>query len=205
MKENDGLQSIGIYIFDDVELLDFAGPLQVFSAARYLDDVLIPVIDLVGPKPQITVAKSQMQVVVQKLLKDAGGYDLFLIPGGFGTRPILENTEELEHLKRISEASKFLASVCTGSLVLARLGMLKGLTATTHFGAIDLLRKIEPNLTVDRSRRYIDNGRIIISEGVSAGIDMSFHLLARFFSQELSDTVKRYIEYYPEKEGEVCS
>lgn len=195
------LNSIGIYLFDDVELLDFAGPLQVFSATRYLDNTLIPIIDLIGPKKQITVSKTGMKVSVHKTLEEAGTYDLFLIPGGFGTRGIIKNDDELAMLRELTDRCSTITSVCTGSLVLARMGYLKGLTATTHYGAVDLLKELEPEVTVDRSRRFIDNGRIVISEGVSAGIDMSFYLLERFISKEVSDTVRKYIEYYPEKRG----
>jgi transcriptional regulator GlxA family with amidase domain len=85
-------------------------------------------------------------------------------------------------------------------LVLAKLGVLGGLKATTHFAATDIMNKIDPTINVDRSKRYYDNGKYVIAEGVSAGIDMSFYLLKRLFSEEVSDKVKKYIEYYPVKE-----
>ena len=191
------LNSVGILLFDDVELLDFAGPLQVFSAARYVDDKVLPVIETIGASKTISVAKCDLRIEVHTAIDNAGPYDLFLIPGGMGTRALIKDEEMLSQIDRIFEASSVNCSVCTGSLVLAQLGKLSGMAATTHYAATDLLTKLDNSIVVDRSRRVIDHGDVVISEGVSAGIDMSFHLLTRYFGREFSDTVRRYIEYYP--------
>ena len=125
--------------------------------------------------------------------------DLFIIPGGFGTRLLVKDNDALRKIDKLTQKSELNASVCTGSLVLAKLMKLNHLKATTHFAATDLLTKLDPSIIVDRSKRYHDHGHIIVAEGVSAGIDMSFHLLRKNYGSEVADKVKKYIEYYPEK------
>ena len=191
---------IGILLFDGVELLDFAGPMQVLSSAAYVDEQLVESIKTIGLTREISVSKTTLKIKVDELLHNVENLDLLVIPGGFGTREIVKNEGYLNALSPLVEQSKVVASVCTGSLVLAKLGVLGGLRATTHFAAVDLMAKLDPTITIDRSKRYYDNGKYVIAEGVSAGIDMSFHLLERLFSQEVSDQVRKYIEYYPEKE-----
>jgi len=192
---------IGVLLFDGVELLDFAGPIQVLSSAAYVDEQLIESIKTIGFTREISVSKTTLKIQVDELLQNVESLDLLVIPGGFGTREIVKNEGYLNALSPLVEQSDVVASVCTGSLVLAKLGVLSGLRATTHFAAVDLMSKLDPTITIDRSKRYYDNGKYVIAEGVSAGIDMSFHLLTRLFSQEVSDEVRKYIEYYPEKEG----
>jgi transcriptional regulator GlxA family with amidase domain len=191
---------IGILLFDGVELLDFAGPMQVLSSAAYVDEGLIESIQTIGLSREITVSKTSMKIAVDELLQNVNELDLLVIPGGFGTREIIKNQGYLNSLEPLVDSTPVVASVCTGSLVLAKLGVLGGLKATTHFAATDIMNKIDPTINVDRSKRYYDNGKYVIAEGVSAGIDMSFYLLKRLFSEEVSDKVKKYIEYYPVKE-----
>lgn len=192
------MKKVGVLIFNDVELLDFAGPLQVFSAANYVDqDHLRPPLTI-GTKSKIRVSKSKISITCNKRISSRIKLDLFIIPGGFGTRPILEDKKLLAKIDKIISNSTVTASVCTGSLILAKLGYLSNRTATTHFAAVDLLESLDETITVDRTKRYIDHGDIVVSEGVSAGIDMSFYLLEKFYGKPFSDEVRKYIEYYPE-------
>lgn len=193
------IKKVGILIFNDVELLDFAGPLQVFSAANYVDDDLLSVPMTIGTKSKVRVSKSKISITCNKRISGRIKLDLFIIPGGFGTRSILEDKKLLTKIDKIIANSKVTASVCTGSLILAKLGYLKDKTATTHFAAVDLLQNLDETITVDRSKRYIDHGDIVVAEGVSAGIDMSFYLLEKYYGKSLSDEVRKYIEYYPEQ------
>jgi len=192
------IKKVGVLIFNDVELLDFAGPLQVFSAANYVDDDLLGIPLTIGTKSKVRVSKSKISITCNKRISGRIKLDLFIIPGGYGTRPILEDKKLLAKIDKIISNSKVTASVCTGSLILAKLGYLENKTATTHFAAVDLLQSLDDTITVDRSKRYIDHGDIIVAEGVSAGIDMSFYLLEKFYGKALSDEVRKYIEYYPE-------
>jgi len=114
-----------------------------------------------------------------------------------GTRPIIKNQASLISIDDLLSRTKIVATVCTGSLILAQLGRLKDKKATTHFMALDKLKSIDASIDIDRSRRYHDHGDVIISEGVSAGIDMSLHLIARFYGDDKADKVRKYVEYYP--------
>jgi len=121
--------------------------------------------------------------------------DILLIPGGFGTRREMNNSAVLDWIKHLAQNTEHLLSVCTGSLVLAKAGLLDGLAATTHHGALSLLQEIAPKTTIDATKRFIDNGEIIVSAGVSAGIDMSLHVVAKLLGKEQAWETARYIEY----------
>jgi len=193
------MKKIGTLLFDDVELLDFAGPLQVFSSLSYLEehqDVETPTI---GLTPQIKVSKNGLHIQPDHTIDSfQGELDVLVIPGGMGTRAIIKDDQALSHISELIGRSSIVASVCTGSLILAKLGKLNGLKATTHYAALDILTKLDPSIIVDRSKRYHDHGSVIVSEGVSAGIDMSLHLIKKHVSPEAADTIRKYIEYYPE-------
>lgn len=194
------LKNIGILLFDDVELLDFAGPVQVFSSFKYMYPEDCDSVITIGLTDQIKVSKLGMIITPDVTIdKFDHSLDLFIIPGGFGTRPLIKDEASLKKIDHLAVKSHINASVCTGSLVLAKLKKLSHLQATTHFAATDILTKLDPTIIVDRSKRYHDHGQIIVSEGVSAGIDMSFHLLNREYGTEKSNQVRKYIEYYPEK------
>lgn len=193
------IKKVGILMFDEIELLDFAGPLQVFSAANYIDKDFIRTPITIGIKKKIKVSKSNILVTCHKRISSRIKLDLLIIPGGFGTREILKNNKTLDKVDKLIANSTFVATVCTGSLILAKLGYLSGKTATTHFGAVELMQRIDESIIVDRTKRFIDHEDIFVSEGVSAGIDMSFYLLEKFCSKALSEEVRKYIEYYPEK------
>jgi len=192
------IKSIGMLLFEDVELLDFAGPLEVFGAANYVNDGQLYSIETIAPTKQIQISKSLLNVNVDQIL-DGQSYDLFLIPGGFGTRPIVKDDSLLALIKQTIDNSKIIASICTGSLILAKLGFLSGKEVCSHHLSYDILQKLDSSVRINKEARYMDHGRIITAAGVSAGIDMSFHLLRRFYGDELAKTVRSYIEYFPEK------
>jgi len=173
------IKSIGMLLFEDVELLDFAGPLEVFGAANYVKDGTLFSIETVAPTKEINVSKSLLSVTVDKIL-DGQSYDLFLIPGGFGTRPIVKDDKLLSLINKSIENSKIIASICTGALILAKLGLLSGKEVCSHHLSYDILQKIDPTICINKETRYMDHDRIVTAAGVSAGIDMSFHLLRRF-------------------------
>ena len=122
------MRTVGILLFDDVELLDFAGPLEVFSTANYIGDNDLLVVETIGLTERIKVNKSELDIKPDKVISDTLVFDLFIIPGGFGTRPIINSEETLELIDKVianSKNWKVTATVCTGSLILAKLGYLK--------------------------------------------------------------------------------
>lgn len=188
------MKTIKILLFDGVELLDFAGPLEVFSVASYLQDEPVLHVSTIAFKNEIQVSKTGLRIIPNEIAS-ANPTDLLIIPGGIGTRYIVKEEEELGQINKLIQNSEMTASVCTGALILGKLGYLKSLKATTHHLGIEDLRALDPSIQIDANERFIDNGQILTSAGISAGIDMSLHLVERFFSKELREDVESYMEY----------
>lgn len=187
-------KTAGVLLFDDVELLDFAGPMEVLSATTYLLKNDGYDVTTIAPTTTIRVNKSNMIINPTRLIDESDGFDLFVIPGGMGTRSIVKDPPLLQKVDKVIQKSKRIASVCTGSLILAQLGYLKDADATSHHLALDLLKKIEPTCNV-KNQRYVDNGRFVISAGVSAGIDMAFHIVEQEYGKDTRTKIEEYIEY----------
>lgn len=194
--------NVGILIFQDVEVLDFAGPFEVFSRTRLEPGVESRRSDASAPFHVFTVAKTDelvrctggLEVLPAHTFEDAPRIDLLLVPGGFGTRALLNDEETLGWIRQIASRARQTTSVCTGSLLMAKAGVLSGHRATTHWGALDLLASLDPNLRVEGEARVVDDG-VISSAGVSAGIDMAFYVVEKLFGREVADETARYIEY----------
>lgn len=195
--------NVGILIFDGVEVLDFAGPFEVFSRTR-----LVPGVEsrrsedsapfhvfTVARSPGTVVAVGRLHVVPEYTFDDAPRIDLLVVPGGFGTRALLDDEETLAWVRGIAEGSRRVASVCTGALVLARAGLLSGRSAATHWGAHDLLSRIDPSVTVERERRVVADGDVLTSAGVAAGIDLAFRVVEDVCGRDVAEETARYIEY----------
>jgi transcriptional regulator GlxA family with amidase domain len=188
-------RNVGILIFDDVEVLDFSGPFEVFAVAGRQ---IVPgafTVFTIGRSLDPVTARNGLSVNPRATMADAPPVDLLLIPGGYGTRQLMHDAAVIDWIKKRAPQAELVLSVCTGSLLLAVAGLLEGLSATTHHGALDLLREVAPNTTVRDDLRVVDNGRVITSAGVSAGIDMSFHVVAKLLSPEIAAETARYIEY----------
>ena len=194
--------NVGILIFDDVEVLDFAGPFEVFSRTRTVPGGESWRSDEHAPFTVFTVAKTAapvattggLQVTPHYGFADAPQIDLVLVPGGFGTRALSDDQATLDWIRGTSGSASLTTSVCTGSLLLAKAGLLEGKRATTHFGALDLLEELDAGVTVERHLRWVDDG-IVTSAGVAAGIDMAFHVVERLCGQAVADETAAYIEY----------
>jgi transcriptional regulator GlxA family with amidase domain len=199
--------NVGILLFPDVEVLDFAGPFEVFSRTRLTPGVESRRSDETAPFNVFTVAKSLIKIVATGGLTLLPAYsfsdhpkiDLLLVPGGFGTRSLLVDQETLEWIRNVSSNATLTTSVCTGALLLSKAGLLKGVEATTHWAAMELLESINQadrlNLRIVRDVRFTDSGSVITSAGVSAGIDMALHVVERKFGKEIADETATYMEY----------
>jgi transcriptional regulator GlxA family with amidase domain len=194
--------NVGILLFDNVEVLDFAGPFEVFSRTRLLPGVEARRSEEGAPFQVFTVARTRdpitatggLTVVPRHGFADAPRIDLLVVPGGFGTRRLLNDEETLGWIRRTAAAARQVTSVCTGALLLARAGLLEGRRATTHWGALDLLDSLGAGVTVERTSRVVDDG-VITSAGVASGMDMAFHVVETLFGREVADETARYIEY----------
>jgi transcriptional regulator GlxA family with amidase domain len=182
-------------IFDDVEVLDFCGPFEVFSVANHFTDPPSFRVLTVAEKVEPIVTRGGLGVNPHHTLPDCPRPDILLIPGGQGTRKEMHNPTLISWIQKVAASAELILSVCTGSLLLATAGLLEGLEATTHHLAIDLLRQTAPKTTVQADRRFVDNGRIICSAGIAAGIDMSLHVVGRLLGQEVAQKTARRTEY----------
>lgn len=202
MLERRDVRNVGILIFDNVEVLDFAGPFEVFSRTRLVPGPESRRSDDSAPFHVFTVARTTdpvtatggLVVVPQHGFADAPRIDLLVVPGGFGTRPLLHDEETLDWIRRTAASAQQVTSVCTGSLLLGKAGLLEGRKATTHWAALDLLESLGTGAAVQRDLRVVDDG-IITSAGVASGIDMSFYVVERLCGRDVADETARYIEY----------
>jgi transcriptional regulator GlxA family with amidase domain len=194
--------NVGVLLFDGVALLDVAGPFEVLNRARIEpgvesrrteDDALFEVFTVAKTKEPVN-ATGGIVLVPRHSFADAPRIDLLLVPGGFGTRPLLQDAETIDWIRRTAASAKRTASVCTGALLLARAGLLDGRRATTHWGAFGLLASLAKDVHVDREARFVDDG-VMTSAGVASGMDLALHIVETVFGRAVADETARYIEY----------
>ena len=194
--------SVGILIFDDVEVLDFAGPFEVFSRTRLEPGIESRRSDKGAPFDVFTVARTGdpvsaiggLRVVPAYSFDTAQQIDLLVVPGGFGTRALLEDQTTLDWITGVAGSARHVTSVCTGALLLARAGLLEGRRATTHWGALDTLAGLDSSIIVERDERVVDD-IVITSAGVAAGIDMALWVVEKLHGREVADETAHYIEF----------
>jgi transcriptional regulator GlxA family with amidase domain len=194
--------NVGILLYDDVEVLDFAGPFEVFSRTRLTPGAESRRSEDSAPFQVFTVAKTKQNIrAVGNLIvephysfSDAPRIDIVVIPGGWGSRKAMQDPEILGWTQRAARTARYTSSVCTGALVLARAGLLAGRRATTHWAAYDLLNSLGEGVKVIRDVRVVQDG-IFSSAGVSAGIDMAFTLVEEICGPSVADETAHYIEY----------
>ena len=194
--------NVGILIFDEVELLDMAGPYEVFTTAARVHGRSQPA----GTPPLFNVftlarsaapvqARAGLRLQPDRTLDDHPLLDCAIVPGGVVDAE-LGQAALMDWIRAQAQTPvRILASVCTGALLLAQAGVLDGLEATTHWEDVDALRALRPGLRVLEGRRWVDGGRIVSSAGISAGIDMSLHLVERLHSRELALRTARQLEF----------
>lgn len=188
-------RTVAIVLFDEIEVLDFAGPFEVFSVCGRRSQLDPFDVFTVSERGQTIRARNGLVVTPLYSFENAPAPDILLVPGGFGTRREMKNPVMLEWVARHGKRCEFLLSVCTGALVLACAGLLDGLSATTHHLAFDELRAVAPRTNIREGERIVDNGRVVLSSGVSAGIDMSLHMVSRLLGDDLARETARYMEY----------
>jgi transcriptional regulator GlxA family with amidase domain len=195
---------VAVFIFNEVEVLDFAGPFEVFSVAglRTLPEAPFDVFTVA--QFETIEVRNNLTVKPTYTFANAPNADIILIPGGggrhadgtpFGSRREMNNPIVLNWVKQQAVQAKLVLSVCTGSLILGKAGLLDGLEATTHFKAIDGLREISDRIHVKENVRFVDNGSVITSAGISAGIDMSLYTVGKLFGKEVADETAAYMQY----------
>jgi transcriptional regulator GlxA family with amidase domain len=188
-------RTVGILLFDDAEVLDFAGPFEVFSVCGRRSQLDPFHVVTVSERGQPITARNGLVVTPRHSFANCPPLDIVLVPGGFGTRREMRNAVVLEWVTARARSCEFLLSVCTGSLILASAGLLERRHATTHHMAFAELRAAAPGASIHESARIVDNGTLLCSSGVSAGIDMALYLVSRLHGDDVARETARYMEY----------
>jgi transcriptional regulator GlxA family with amidase domain len=191
---------VGILLYNEVEVLDFAGPFQVFTTATRVyagehpgTPRLFEVMTIAADS-QPVLARGGLQVLPSDTINNPAHLDVLIVPGGIHAAQ-LERQPVIEWIARKAAETMVTASVCTGAFLLAKARLLDGKSVTTHWEDIQDLRKMFPNILVVENQRWVDEGRIVTSAGISAGIDMSLYLVARLADHELAVKTARQMEY----------
>ena len=193
-----GGPSIGIALFEGVEELDWAGPWEVLGSwARHFPEDGARVWTMSRAPGVVTCAKGA-RVLADHTWADHPHLDVLVYPGGQGTRAQLGDAEIRRWVQAVAAEARLVTSVCTGALVLADAGLLDRRPATTHWASLELLAELGEDVEVRGEERFVDDGDVVTAAGVSAGIDMALHLVARFAGAERARQVQKVIQYYPE-------
>ena len=186
---------VAILIFDDVEVLDFAGPFEVFAVTDELRGHAEFHTFTVSDLKATVRAKNGLKVVPDFTIETCPQAAVLVIPGGSGSRALLNRPLLLEWVRKQARGAEIVMSVCTGVRVLAKAGLLDGLRVTTHHENFDEVQTLAPAATIARGERLTDNGKICTSAGIAAGIDLSLHVVARLLGAEAAVTTACYMEY----------
>ncbi len=195
---------VGIVVFEEIEVLDFCGPFEVFSATRLNEDrrreepspfeVL-----LIAEKIAPVVTAGGMEVIPDQSFASCPKLDILVVPGGWGTRKELHNPAMIEWLRLRASEVETLTSVCTGAMLLGAIGVLDGHRATTHWRSLDWMRESFPAVTVVYDQHVAEDGAILTSAGIAAGIDLALKVVARYCGEAVARATARHMEYpYPE-------
>ena len=184
-----------IFIFNDAEVLDFAGPFEVFNVANTVAEQQLFNVFLVAESEQIIFAKNNFRVLPDYDFTEVPEADILIIPGGSGRKIQMHHVPALNWIKHEAERASLVLSVCTGSFILGNAGLLNNLAATTHHGSYDEFEKEFPATQLIRGVKYVDNGKVITAGGISAGIDMSIMVVGKIHGNELAQKVAERMEY----------
>lgn len=208
-QQRDGHRTVGIVIFDEVEVLDFCGPFEVFSVVRPLgkteDASRLFTVLTVAQEARLIGCRGGLLVQPHHTIDDHPPLDILVVPGGPGTRQERCNDTLLDWIAGQNSRTELTTSVCTGAFLLAERGILDGRPATTHWASIEWMRDQYPAIDIRADARVIDTGHVVTSAGVSAGIDMALHVVARLHGSEAAAWTARRMEYEPSTRPAVTS
>lgn len=198
---------VGIVLYEDVEVLDFCGPFEVFSVTRLNEDKrredpspFHPL--LIAESPGLITATGGMRVLPDYSMGDCPHLNILVVPGGWGFRHHMQNTSLHAWLRDRAAKAETVIGVCTGSLLLGSAGLLDGLNATTHWRFLDSMRDTFPAIKVQYEKHFVQHGRVFTSAGISAGIDMSLKVVESRFGGKIARATARHMEYpYPDTDA----
>jgi transcriptional regulator GlxA family with amidase domain len=197
--------NVAVLIFPDVDILDFCGPFEVFAVAARWGDPKPFNVYTIAENPEPLLTRGGLNVIPTYTLDTCPRPDLLVVPGGLGSRKAMVNPKIIGWIQQWAQQSairesphegrEMLLSVCTGALILGKAGLLDGLKAATHHLSLEELAEAAPNTEIIQGVRYVDNGRLITSAGISAGIDMSLHVVARLLGEAHAQRTAKQLEY----------
>ena len=188
-------RTVGILVFPDAEVLDVCGPYEVFSVAGRRQGLEPFDVRLVARSAAPVAARNGFMLTPHATLADAPPIDVLVVPGGYGTRQAQYDPVLVGFVRDRAARAELVLSVCTGALLLGRAGLLDGLHATTHHAAFDVLREAAPHARLSPGARFTDNGRILTSAGIAAGIDLALHVVERLLGRDVAEEASRYMEF----------
>ncbi|MFZ9187260.1 MAG: DJ-1/PfpI family protein [Algoriphagus sp.] len=192
------MKQLGILIFDDVEVLDFAGPFEVFSVANQLTDYKVLEVNTVALSKEVICAKNGLQVLPDKSLDQLDRLDYLVLPGGDGSKNVIQNQPLMAILQNLVSQTEWTMSVCSGSRILGKSGFLDQNPYCTHHEVYESMDLLVPSGIPKPEQRFIQSdARIWTAAGISAGIDLALHLVEHTFGKELALATATYMEYTP--------
>ena len=192
--------NIGIYLYNEVEVLDFSGPFEVFTTAARVYTRMEPnapklfEVFLIAEKEGLVAARANYNVQPHYTIQNHPKVDVLIIPGGVHTHE-MEKQNVIEWIAKLSPQTNLTASVCTGAFLLAKANLLDGKSVTTHWEDIPDLQAMFPSLDIKEEIAWVDNGHIVTSAGISAGIEMALHLITKLAGKELAVKTARQMQY----------
>ena len=189
------MKKVGIYVFDGVELLDFAGPFEVFSRANFNGEKLFNAFTI-GKTREVITTYNNLKLIPEKSFSDNLNLDVLIIPGGNGIQKHeLQNSNSLEWIKAQSKQVPIVASVCTGALLLGAIGILDNKKATTHHEHLEELKSLSPSVELVENAPFVDQGNVLTSAGIATGLDLSLHLVSRLFGEAAAEQTAKTIAF----------
>lgn len=189
-------RNVGILIFDNAEVLDFAGPFEVFSVTSELNNhELFNVFTIAKEKSPVTAVNGLSVNPTYSFHNAPVNIEILILSGGAGTRQVIRDAETLEWIRKVHGNSEITASICSGSRMLATLGLLDNLEYVTHHDVFEHIQEIAPQAIPNKNERYIDHGKIMTSGGISAGIDLSLHIVEKLLGTAIKEKTATYMEY----------
>lgn len=191
---------VGIFVFNEVEVLDFCGPFEVLSVTRVDESKRLETISpfdvkLIAFSKDIVLTTGGMKVVPDFDFETCPKLDILIVAGGMGTRKLMYDEKVLDFVQKKAKEVELLTSVCTGSLILANAKLLENFSATTHWKSLDRMEDEFKNVKVCRDKHFVEDGNIISSAGISAGIDMALYIVKKYFGEEVSRATAKHMEY----------
>ncbi len=187
--------NVGILLYPQVELLDFTGPFEVFTATKDATGLDFFNVFTITAEEKSIVTKNGLEVISDYTFLFHPPIQILIIPGGDGSKEVIQLPAYLKWVQTVHENSMITASVCSGARILAKAGLLRDLTITTHHLVEEDVQSISPTTRIDNKQRFIEQGRLITSGGVSAGIDMSLYIIKKMLGGKTAEKTQKYLEY----------